>query len=267
MVMIAHHLVIVGKTIKPDAMQTNYQSLLLRRTDAFYPFQSSRLRDFVDRKPKYFFFKRIFDLAFSSLVIVLVLSWVIPFLALVIKIDSSGPIFFRQKRIGKGGRIFLCIKFRTMKQNMEADVQQAVENDGRITAIGQFLRISSIDELPQFINVFFGQMSIIGPRPHMISDCIRFSEIITGYKFRNMVKPGITGLAQVKGYRGPANNDKNILRRFQYDAFYVRNSNFWLDLRILRMTLMQTIAVIFKRSFKNKSSAVQKDGKLQRIAA
>jgi lipopolysaccharide/colanic/teichoic acid biosynthesis glycosyltransferase len=247
-------------------MQTNYQSLLYR-TAASYPCQPPRFRIFVDSKPIYFFCKRVFDLSFSSLVIICILSWAIPVLSLIIKIDSRGPVFFRQKRVGRGGRIFMCIKFRTMKTNLEADFQHAIENDSRITSIGKFLRKSSIDELPQFINVFLGQMCIIGPRPHMISDCIRFSEQIAGYKFRNLLKPGITGLAQVKGYRGPASNNRNILRRFQYDAFYVRNSNFWLDMRILRMTIIQLADIILKRSNQNKSAKEQKDNKLEKIAA
>jgi lipopolysaccharide/colanic/teichoic acid biosynthesis glycosyltransferase len=249
-------------------MQTNCQNLLLNEKPFSIQRQSSRrLRDFIDCKPNYFFCKRIFDLVFSFLIIVFILSWVMPILALVIKIDSRGPVFFRQKRVGRGGKIFPCIKFRTMRQNLEADFQQAVENDSRITAIGKFLRKSSIDELPQFINVFLGQMCVIGPRPHMMSDCIRFSEVISGYKFRNMLKPGITGLAQIKGYRGPTHDSTSIVRRFQYDAFYVRNSNFWLDLRILRTTIVQMSVIIFNKARKLRSGEQQKGSDYEKIAA
>src|SRR5215471_4722209 len=123
-------------------MQTKVQSLQLRGTDISFSSKSPRLRDYIDRKPNYFFCKRIFDIVFSSVVIIFILSWVVPVLALIIKIESRGPVFFRQKRVGRGGKIFHCIKFRTMKVNSEADVQQALENDNRITAFGKFLRIS-----------------------------------------------------------------------------------------------------------------------------
>jgi putative colanic acid biosynthesis UDP-glucose lipid carrier transferase len=118
-----------------------------------------------------------------------------------------------------------------MVLNEEATTQQAVENDYRITKIGKFLRKTNLDEFPQFINVLLGQMSIVGPRPHMIADCSHFSQLIPEYKARNVVKPGITGLAQIKGYRGPTKDFKSVLRRFQYDAFYIRHGNVWLEER------------------------------------
>lgn len=205
------------------------------------------LRHFVDSKRRYFFFKRIFDVAFSLMVTVLVLSWLIPLVSILILLESRGPVFFIQRRVGMGGKIFKCIKFRSMVVNSEANKLQAKVNDYRITRVGNFLRVSNLDEFPQFLNVLLGHMSIVGPRPHMLHDCHAFSEVIAEYKFRNMVKPGITGLAQVKGYRGPANDFVTIFRRYQYDSFYIRNTSFWLDLRIIHETFAQTKAVLAKK--------------------
>ena len=248
-------------------MLTIYQKLLLRKSAPLLNYQTSFSRLFIDSKPSYFFFKRVFDLVFSVFVMVFILSWFVPLLGIIIKMDSRGTVFFLQRRIGKGGRIFLCIKFRTMTQNMEADTKQAVENDYRITRVGKLLRMCSIDELPQFINVFLGQMSVIGPRPHMLSDCRKFSELVPGYKFRNFVRPGITGLAQIKGYRGLSKDHRNILRRFQYDAFYIRNTNFGLDLRIIRVTVAQVTIALFKNKKKRRSLEPKKSEKYGKIAA
>jgi putative colanic acid biosysnthesis UDP-glucose lipid carrier transferase len=255
-------------TIKPiRQMQTNYQTLSAPHRLSPHKKKSPGLRRFVDNKPLYFFVKRIFDIVFSILVIVLVLTWSIPLLAVIIKIDSRGPVFFLQRRTGRGGRMFYCIKFRTMTHNIQADFQSAVANDSRVTAAGRFLRRSCIDELPQFLNVLAGQMSVIGPRPHMISDCNRFAEVIAGYKFRNLVKPGITGLAQVKGCRGPSEEFSSILRRFQYDAFYVRNINFWLDLRIVRITASQVLLCLLKRNKLLRAVQQKNSDKYKKIAA
>jgi len=198
-------------------------------------------RSFVDSKNRFFASKRILDVVVSFLVITFVLSWLIPILAILIRLDSRGPVFFVQKRVGRGGRSFPCFKLRTMRVNGDSHTRHACKNDHRITRIGGFLRRSNIDEFPQFINVLIGQMSLVGPRPHMHADCARFSQVVNGYKFRNMVKPGITGLAQVKGYHGPAITYESIFRRFQWDAFYVRNASLWLDLRILRQTITQRL--------------------------
>ena len=154
-------------------------------------------RSFIDTKSTFFLAKRMVDLVVSAAFIVCVLSWFIPLLAFLITMDSKGPVFFRQKRVGRGGRSFYCLKFRTMYVNKECHIKQAEKNDRRITRIGKMLRKTNIDEFPQFINVFLGDMSLVGPRPHMYADCGRFSQVVNGYKFRNMVKPGITGLAQV----------------------------------------------------------------------
>ncbi|MFT3825558.1 MAG: sugar transferase [Chitinophagaceae bacterium] len=205
------------------------------------------MRRFVDERKHYFFVKRIFDLSISFLITVFVLSWLFPVIALLIKLESRGPVFFIQRRVGRGGRTFPCFKFRTMIVNSDANLRQARENDSRITRVGAFLRKSNLDEFPQFINVLLGHMSIVGPRPHMHADCNKFSKTVTGYKFRNLVRPGITGLAQVKGYRGPTKDFESIFHRYQFDAFYVRNANFWLDMRIIRKTAAQTLKSIFAR--------------------
>lgn len=206
------------------------------------------LRHYIDEKPKYFFFKRLFDIFFSLIMIVFVLSWMVPLVGLFILLDSKGGIFFIQRRVGKGGKIFGCIKFRSMMMNSGANEIQAQLDDDRITKLGKFLRFTNLDEFPQFFNVLAGQMSVVGPRPHMLNDCNQFSSVVAGYKFRNMVKPGVTGLSQVKGYRGPASDFATIFRRFEYDAFYVRNAGFGLDLRIIRQTAGQVAyALLSKR--------------------
>ncbi|RYY14936.1 MAG: sugar transferase, partial [Chitinophagaceae bacterium] len=155
--------------------------------------RSPVLRNFVDDKGRFFLVKRVFDIIFSVFVCVFILSWLFPFIAILISLESRGPVFFVQKRVGRGGRSFRCLKFRTMVVNAEANSRQAQHNDRRITKIGRLLRVSNLDEFPQFLNVLAGDMSIVGPRPHMHSDCTRFSSIVSSYKFRNMVKPGITG--------------------------------------------------------------------------
>lgn len=205
------------------------------------------LRAYITQRQSYLLGKRIFDIAISVLVLVFIFSWLFPIIFLLIKLDSKGPVFFVQKRVGFLGRSFPCLKFRTMHVNAEADTRQATERDPRITRMGSFLRNSNLDELPQFLNVLAGHMSIVGPRPHMYNDCIHFSRVVDSYKFRNLMKPGITGLAQVKGFRGPALNFELIFRRFQWDAFYVRNAGFWLDMRIVHRTAMQTLIYLFNK--------------------
>lgn len=204
-----------------------------------------RQREQIDRKRGYLFFKRAADIFFASLFIITLLSWLLPLLALLIKLSSRGPVFFLQKRVGFGGKSFTCYKLRTMVVNMEADTRQASECDNRVTAIGHFLRKTNMDEFPQFFNVLKGDMSIIGPRPHMYADCRLFATILPGYKFRNMVRPGITGLAQVKGYHGPTTTRNCILMRYHWDNYYIRNIGFWLDCRILLLTVYQRLAGMF----------------------
>ena len=216
------------------------------------------LRQYVDQRKTFFLFKRLLDVVVSFIIIIGILSWLVPMVAVMIWIDSRGPVFFIQRRVGRGGKSFRCIKFRTMIVNPEANRRQAEENDLRITRVGHFLRKSNIDEFPQFLNVLLGNMSIVGPRPHMHSDCNSFSSVVPGYKFRNLVKPGITGLAQVKGFRGPTKNFESIFHRYQFDAFYVRNANFWLDVRIIRQTAAQTLSIIFNSAEKAERSPFKK---------
>lgn len=230
-------------------MITTFSKVQTFEKRAGIPIDSTALRSYLIEKRNYFFFKRLFDIVLSSLIIVFLLSWLFPIIALLIKLDSSGPVFFIQRRVGRWGKSFKCLKFRTMVVNDLANVKQATENDKRITRVGNFLRKSNLDEFPQFFNVLMGQMSIVGPRPHMHSDCNTFSSVVHNYKFRNTVKPGVTGLAQVKGYRGPTKNFESIFHRYQFDAFYIRNANFWLDMRIVRKTAGQTFKMIFSKFF------------------
>jgi len=180
--------------------------------------------------------KRLFDILFSSLVILLLLSWFIPLMVILIKIDSNGPAFFIQKRPGIHGKIFKCFKFRSMKLNKVTEIS-ASRNDHRVTKVGKFIRKTSIDELPQFINVFFGQMSIVGPRPNLITQNKVFSKKLTEYSKRMFVKPGITGLAQVSGARGGIEEDIEMKHRIKYDIFYIRNWSFALDIKIIIRTV------------------------------
>ncbi|MBL7742127.1 MAG: sugar transferase, partial [Chitinophagaceae bacterium] len=180
---------------------------------------------FVASRKYYLYCKRAFDITFSLLAIILVLSWLLPIISVWIKLGSKGPVFFSQKRMGRNGVFFRCLKLRTMIKNNEADERPAGENDERITKAGRFLRQTNMDELPQLFNVFIGDMSLTGPRPHMLSDCMRFSFVISSYKFRSLVKPGITGLAQVKGHHGIAKDYTEIMNRYYWDAVYVRKAS------------------------------------------
>ncbi len=184
--------------------------------------------------------KRVFDVIFASMVILFVLSWMIPIIALMIKLDSKGPVFFKQKRSGKGNKPFNCLKFRTMIVH-HPEFKQATKNDTRVTWIGKFLRKSSLDEFPQFINVLKGQMSIIGPRPHPIKLNEEFSPRIEKFMARHYIKPGITGLAQAKGYRGETINDHSMSGRVKLDRFYIENWSFVLDLKIVIATIISFI--------------------------
>ena len=177
------------------------------------------------------------DLVLSLLLIAGVLSWLFPFLALLIRLDSKGPILFRQKRVGRRGRVFTCLKFRTMRVNPQADEQPAAEQDPRVTRLGAILRRTHLDELPQLLNVMTGSMSLVGPRPYMLSDNSRFARLVPNHGLRETVKPGITGLAQVHGFHGPVADPEALVYRWQWDAFYVRHSSLMMDLRILQETI------------------------------
>ncbi|WP_068596677.1 exopolysaccharide biosynthesis polyprenyl glycosylphosphotransferase [Vaginella massiliensis] len=185
--------------------------------------------------------KTLFDKVFALFVCVSVLSWLIPIIGLLIYFDSKGPIFFVQKRNGLNGQEFGCIKFRTMRETKLNSIKATVRNDDRITRIGNFLRKTSLDETPQFINVLLGDMSIVGPRPHMISQDSYYKEIIERYNLRHYVKPGITGLSQVKGHRGAIDCDADMEKRIITDIYYVRNWSFLLDIQIIYLTIMLVI--------------------------
>lgn len=185
--------------------------------------------------------KRSFDIIFSILVVILILSWLYPIIAILIKLTSKGPILFKQIRTGKDNKDFWCLKFRTMRVNLDANQKQATKYDPRITIIGHFLRKTSIDELPQFINVLFGNMSVVGPRPHMIKHTEYYSQFINKYMVRHYVKPGITGLAQAKGYRGETKENKMMQKRIIADIYYIENWSFLLDIKIIIMTILTMI--------------------------
>jgi putative colanic acid biosynthesis UDP-glucose lipid carrier transferase len=186
--------------------------------------------------------KRIFDLIFSFLVITLILFWLMPILWIIVKLESKGPFFFKQIRDGADGKQFYCYKIRSMKVNGDAHRIHATVNDTRITKVGVFLRKSSLDELPQFFNVLLGDMSVVGPRPHMNIHTEKYLKEIENYIIRNSVKPGITGLAQVSGYRGEIKKKSDIENRVRLDIFYIENWSFILDLKIV----FQTVFNLFK---------------------
>ncbi|MCX7551342.1 undecaprenyl-phosphate glucose phosphotransferase [Xanthomarina sp. F2636L] len=187
------------------------------------------------------FVKRSFDILFSSLVIVFLLSWLTPLIALLIKIESRGPVFFKQSRNGFNYKEFDCYKFRSMMPNKDAHLYQATKNDQRVTKVGKFIRKTSIDELPQFFNVLFGDMSVVGPRPHMVSHTNMYAKKIDKFMVRHFVKPGITGLAQISGFRGEVETDKDIIGRVKYDIFYIESWSLLLDLKIILKTFLNAV--------------------------
>lgn len=186
------------------------------------------------------FVKRAFDLAISSLVLLFSPIIFIP-IAIGIKLSSPGPVFFKQERTGYRGRSFMCYKFRSMRVNDKSDTLQATKDDPRKTKFGNFLRKTSLDELPQFINVFLGEMSIVGPRPHMVQQTKEYSELIDKYMLRHTIKPGITGWAQVNGFRGPTDELWMMEKRVEYDVWYAENWNFMLDIKIMFLTVFNAI--------------------------
>ena len=185
--------------------------------------------------------KRLFDICFSIFIVVFVLSWMLPLLALLIKLESKGPVFFIQSRSGRENQKFNCYKFRSMRVNEDSDVKQASRNDYRITTIGAFMRRTNLDELPQFFNVLMGDMSVVGPRPHMISHTEEYSKMIEKYMVRHFLKPGITGWAQVRGYRGETKDTTAMVKRIEHDVWYLENWSFLLDMKIIFLTLWVTV--------------------------
>ena len=197
--------------------------------------RSNPLKNVINR-----WLKRAFDVVFSSIVLLFSPIIFIP-VAIAIKLSSPGPIFFKQVRTGYRGRDFKCWKFRTMRVNDDSDKKQAQKNDPRKTKVGDFLRRTSIDELPQFINVWLGDMSVVGPRPHMLKHTTDYSKLIDKYMVRHLIKPGITGWAQVIGYRGLTEELWQMEKRVEYDVWYIENWTFFLDMKIVVRTVLNAI--------------------------
>ena len=228
------------KVIKfiPDTKEIFSKNLKIEYYE-FFPVLS--LRRTMLHEPITKAFKRTFDIIFSLIIIIGLLSWLVPLLAILIKLESRGPIFFKQGRPGINEQEFYCYKFRSMKINNSTE-QEASKNDPRVTKIGKFMRKTSIDEMPQFINVLLGEMSVVGPRPHLWSQNKAYGNKIKKYMVRHYVKPGITGLAQIKGYRGEIETDEDMINRIKYDVFYIENWSLILDMKII----LQTVINIFR---------------------
>jgi len=211
-------------------------------------FSASHLNNFHVIKPRYEplrntynrLTKRVFDIFFSSLVLIFILSWLYPLLAFLIKKQSKGPVLFKQMRTGIKNEPFCCYKFRSMYINNCDESQQAKREDARITPIGKFLRRTSLDEMPQFYNVFMGHMSVVGPRPHMIKHTIDYNDHINNFMVRHFVKPGITGLAQVSGYRGETKKVSDMIRRVNKDIEYIQHWSLSKDIKICLLTIIVT---------------------------
>lgn len=228
------------KTIKllPDNKHTLFRNLALEYY-GYIPIISLRripLDKEVNKR-----IKRFFDIIFSIVIIVGVLSWLTPILAIFIKLESKGPIFFKQMRNGLNYEEFSCYKFRSMRLNDIADLEQVSKNDPRITKVGKFMRKTSIDELPQFFNVLIGEMSVVGPRPHMVSHTEMYAKSVDKFMVRHFIKPGITGLAQTNGFRGEVENERDIINRVKYDIFYLENWSILLDIKIIFLTIYNAI--------------------------
>nr|WP_255512724.1 undecaprenyl-phosphate glucose phosphotransferase [Flavobacterium sp. GT3R68] len=222
----------------PDTKEIFSKNL---KIDYYEIFPVLSLKKTVLHEPTTKAFKRIFDIVFSLIVIVGLLSWLIPILAILIKLESKGPVFFKQGRPGLDEKEFFCYKFRSMKINKTTE-KEASKNDPRVTKIGRFLRKTSLDEMPQFLNVLMGDMSVVGPRPHLWSQNKSYGNRIQKYMVRHYVKPGITGLAQVRGFRGEIETDEDMINRIKFDVFYIENWSIILDLKVI----IQTVVNIFQ---------------------
>ena len=188
------------------------------------------------------FVKRPADVLLAAVLTAGVLSWLTPLLFIIYKFTGSGKLFYTQKRMGFNNRVFSCYKFRTMRPSRDADLQQCVADDARITPIGKFLRLTHIDELPQLINILRGDMSFVGPRPHMLYHDQLFNRLMPGYySYRHTALPGLTGLAQASGYHGSVDDYFSIYHRTRLDLFYVQRRSFWLDTCIVAKTLANVL--------------------------
>lgn len=212
-----------------------------------YMFHEMNMQYLAHQPASYYYtIKRIMDITISMVFILLVMSWLTPIIALLIKLSSRGPVFFVQKRTGYMGIEFSCFKFRTMFLNDDADIKQVSINDKRITRIGKFLRITHIDETPQFFNVILGDMSVVGPRPHMLFHTHYYSECIPYYNLRLEVLPGMTGMAQIKDYIGEISVERELRKRIQWDIYYMKNRSIRLDMNIL----LSTAGCVFRKAFR-----------------
>jgi len=229
------------KTIKflPDSKNTFLRNLAVEYYD-YIPIISLRTIPLYKEVNKRL--KRIFDVIFSLIIIICILSWLTPLIAILILLESRGPIYFKQIRNGLNYDEFFCYKFRSMHLNPIADLEQVQKNDPRITKVGRFIRKTSIDELPQFFNVLLGDMSVVGPRPHMVSHTEMYAKSVDKFMVRHFIKPGITGLAQTKGFRGEVETEKDIINRVKYDVYYIENWSLLMDFKII----IQTVINIFK---------------------
>jgi len=248
-----------------DKLSSRAQTFILNKADEFN-LKANIIPDLVDHDFRNFFIskiesvpyininklpldslfnqilKRSFDIIFSFLVSIVFLSWMIPIFGILIKISSKGPVFFIQKREGFRGTYFKCIKFRTMVVNLQADSKWADDNDERLTKIGKFLRLSALDEMPQFLNVFLGEMSVVGPRPHPINLNKEYETKITMFNKRHRFKPGITGLAQTKGFTGFIHGVNSMRVRVKMDIFYFKKWSLFLDFKIVLMTVLNMVS-------------------------
>jgi putative colanic acid biosynthesis UDP-glucose lipid carrier transferase len=228
------------KTIKfiPNTTKLNSKKLIYETYDSL-PILSLRrvpLQDSVN-----LFFKRLIDIIISLAVVIFILSWLTPIIALFIKKESDGSIFFQQIRNGINYEEFSCLKFRSMIVNENAHNLQATKGDSRVTNVGAFLRKTSLDEMPQFINVLLGDMSVVGPRPHMIKENDKYYKTVDKYMLRHVIKPGITGLAQVSGYRGEVEKESDIVNRIKFDIYYLENWSILLDIKIIFRTISNSL--------------------------
>ncbi|SDS26326.1 undecaprenyl-phosphate galactose phosphotransferase/putative colanic acid biosysnthesis UDP-glucose lipid carrier transferase [Polaribacter sp. KT25b] len=190
--------------------------------------RSEPLNSFTNR-----ILKRMFDVVFSSVIVIVLFSWLFPIIALIIKLTSKGPVFFVQERTGKDGKAFNCFKFRSMTVNATSDVQQATKNDTRVTSFGAFMRKTSIDELPQIFNVLLNNMSLVGPRPHMLKHTEEYRVLVDKFMVRHFAKPGVTGWAQINGFRGETKYIRDMENRAIADIWYIENWSFFLDIKIV----------------------------------
>ena len=204
-----------------------------------YPAISQRNEPLEDQNNR--FIKRVFDVFFSLLVLVFIMSWLYPLIGLLIKIQSPGPIIFKQLRSGENNEPFLCYKFRSMRINSDSDLKQMTKGDSRVTKIGQFIRKTSIDEIPQFLNVLKGEMSVVGPRPHMLNHTKQYNELTENFMVRHFVKPGITGLAQIRGLRGEITDMKYMQERINVDIEYLENWDIISDMKICFLTFYSIV--------------------------